>query len=199
MNVGSNKMKLVVIEDTSSLQQRNVSKKNTSVGDGISPQELNYPRDNASASNTTSVLPLPKQINIVYIFTLIGCIIRLKSLEYGDFNNETNPFDNDFKLKYEFESDFDCDVLSSPTIGTMDTSGVTSAPAFNFSATGVALREFDILGCNVCAISSTPIVVTQGIKNENENEMIPKSGSLCVIHIHKHNTQPHQQLTLLTK
>ena len=92
--------------------------------------------------------------------------------------NEKNVFDNAFKLEYELEYEFDCDVLSSPTIDTIHTTGVTSAPAFNFCAIRVASREFDVLGFDLGAASSpTTIAATQGIKNQNE--MLHESGSLC--------------------
>ena len=179
VNVESEKMKWVVSLSISSIQERNMNEKNIHLQNVIPSQDLNHHRHNANAALNTmspdsSVRQYLMQNDIISILTLIGCIISFKYGEYDDFNHERNVFDNAFKLECELEYDFDCDVLSSPTVDTIN----TTAPAFNFCATGVASREFDILGFDLCAASSpTTIAATQGIKNENE--MLHESGSLC--------------------
>ena len=81
------------------------------------------------------VVLLPKQMNIVCILTLIGCIIRLKLCEYGDFSDESNVFDNGFKVEYEIRLKCEnlCGNFDSDLDGNFDGKFCTKSNSVKFT------------------------------------------------------------------
>ena len=110
------KMKWPLISNRSSQQRE----KSQQIPGGETLQEhSNHARATVSAAlNITPpdsrCIPIPKQMNILLILTLIGLIFWFIPPELGDFNNEIIDLNSEFKLE-KMVLNNDCGVSSSPT------------------------------------------------------------------------------------
>ena len=156
--------------DRTCQQETSMNQTSTPAGDGRLIKDWNDPCTKANAAPnripqrpSTTRKPSP-MLSITFIMTVIGHVFELKSREFCDFNHETNDCNNGFELECELE----CGVLS-PGNKTIVAVSHTTAPAINFTPTGVGICETSVLGYDLInVLRPTSIQIPQGTKNENE-------------------------------
>ena len=114
--------------------------------------------------------------NPVVLFNKSGISIVISS--NGHFNSTQTSnnaiygigfYDNVLCINNQFE--FYCDALSSLASNTSSATPPTTARTINFNATGVVLREFKNLGCDLCtALTARATVTIKVIDKENKLE-----------------------------